>query len=115
MGHAPMFADPDFAEFSQQVGLASIGCSDLEIPKLATIYWFTVEFGLCMEDGKRKGYGAGILSSVGEIEWALSDGPEFLPLDCKNIAENYQDFPISSKQPTYFVAESFNDAKKKVE
>jgi phenylalanine-4-hydroxylase len=66
-----------------------------------------------MEDGKRKAYGAGVLSSFGEIEWALSDKPKFYPLDCEEIAENHRDFPISSVQPYYFVAESFADAKKK--
>jgi phenylalanine-4-hydroxylase len=45
----------------------------------------------------------------------MSDVPEFFPLDCVNIAENYQDFPISSKQPTYFVANSFKDARVKFE
>jgi phenylalanine-4-hydroxylase len=115
MGHAPMFANPDFAEFSQMIGLASLGCSDMDLPKIATIYWFTVEFGLCMEDGKRKAYGAGILSSVGELEYAMSDKPEFLPLDCELAGEKYQNFPISSVQPTYFVAESFKDAKDQFE
>ena len=105
-----MFANKDFAKFSQQIGLASLGCSDEDLPKIATIYWFTVEFGLCYENGKKKAYGAGILSSVGELEYAMSDKPEFLPLNCDNIAENYQDFPISSVQPTYFVAKSFKDA-----
>lgn len=114
MGHVPMFANQDFADFSQMIGLASLGCSDVDLPKLGTLYWFTVEFGLCMEDNKRKAYGAGILSSVGEMEFAMSDKPEILPLDCYNIAENYQDFPISSVQPTYFVAESFVDMKAKL-
>ena len=44
---------------------------------------------MCMEDGKWKAYGAGILSSVGEMEWSLSDKPKFLPLDCVKIAEKY--------------------------
>lgn len=96
------------------IGLASLGCSDVDLPKLGSLYWFTVEFGLCMEEGKQKAYGAGILSSVGEMEFAMSDKPEFLPLDCYNIAENYQEFPISSVQPTYFVAESFVDMKAKL-
>jgi len=89
MGHAPMFANKEFAEFSHMIGLASLGASSTDIVKLGAIYWFTVEFGLCFEDGKRKAYGAGILSSVEEMEWSMSDKPEFLPLDCDKIADKY--------------------------
>jgi len=81
MGHAPMFAHKDFSDFSQEIGLASLGASEKDLLRLAAIYWFTIEFGLCKEKGKSKVYGAGILGSVSELEYCLSDKPKFYPLD----------------------------------
>lgn len=42
MGHAPMFADPDFADFSHEIGLASLGASDEDIKRLATVSAFAL-------------------------------------------------------------------------
>eukprot|EP01117_Protostelium_nocturnum_P000999 TRINITY_DN1131_c0_g1_i1.p1 TRINITY_DN1131_c0_g1~~TRINITY_DN1131_c0_g1_i1.p1 ORF type:complete len:467 (-),score=164.51 TRINITY_DN1131_c0_g1_i1:70-1470(-) len=115
LGHVPLYADPDFAEFSQEIGLASLGASDEDIEKLATVYWFTVEFGVCKEGDQVKAYGAGLLSSFGELAYALGgneEKPKYLPFDPEKVANTK--YPITSYQPTYFVAESFADAKEKV-
>jgi phenylalanine-4-hydroxylase len=91
------------------------------------LYWFTVEFGLCIENNERKAYGAGLLSSFGELQvkfvsyilnhfcfvkYCVSDKPTFIPFDpfCACI----QPYPITTYQPIYFLAESFKDAKEKL-
>jgi phenylalanine-4-hydroxylase len=107
-----MFADADFAEFSQEIGLASLGASDEDIKKLATLYWFTVEFGICRQNGQRKAYGAGILSSFGELEYAMGlheQKPKILPFEPEKACD--QEYPITTYQPIYFEAESFESSK----
>lgn len=123
LGHVPMFVDRDFCDFSQEIGLASLGASDEDVLKLARCYWHSVEFGLCKEDGKHKAYGAGLLSSFGELEYACKEHdpdnneddverPEIKPWD--PVVAAMQDFPITTYQPVYFLADSLQDAKLKM-
>ena len=116
LGHAPMFADSAFADFSQEIGLASLGASDAEVTRLARCYWHSVEFGLLRERGALKAYGAGLLSSFGELTYACDKqtsndrpAPEILPWVPEQAAD--QDFPITDYQPLYFAAASLQDAK----
>lgn len=112
LGHVPLFADHDFADFSQEIGLASLGASDEFIKKLSTCYWFTVEFGLCRQKGEVKAFGAGLLSSFGELKYCLTDEPEVRAFDPEKTA--LQEYPITSFQPIYYIADSFKDAKDKM-
>lgn len=75
-------------------------------------FWFTVEFGLCRQDGKLKAFGAGLLSSFGELQYALSGKPELREFEPSKTG--LQKYPITEYQPIYYVAESFEDAKDKM-
>ena len=112
LGHAPLFADPAFADFSAEIGMASLGASDEEIERLATVYWFTVEFGVCRQNGELKAYGAGLLSSFGELEYALSDKPDVREFDCETMS--LTKYPITEYQPILWAAESFEKAQRAV-
>ena len=85
-GHAPMLANKEFAEFSHHIGLASLGVSERELARLAAIYWFTIEFGMCKQDGELKVYGAGILGGLGELEYCLTEKPSYYPHDLFEIS-----------------------------
>ncbi|KYM82227.1 Tryptophan 5-hydroxylase 1 [Atta colombica] len=112
LGHMPLLANPSFAQFSQELGLASLGASDEDIDKLATLYFFTVEFGLCKQDGMLRVYGAGLLSSVAELRHAVTT-PEktmrFEPdITCK------QECIITAFQNAYYYTDSIEEAKEKM-
>lgn len=75
-------------------------------------YWFTIEFGICKQHGDLKAYGAGLLSSFGELEYCLSDKPEIREFDPS--VTGLQKYPITEYQPVYFVTGSFEDAQRKM-
>ncbi|MCG6962725.1 MAG: phenylalanine 4-monooxygenase [Acidobacteria bacterium] len=97
MGHAPMLAIPEFADLSQRIGQGSLGATDEQVECLATLYWFTVEYGMVRERGQLRAYGAGLLSSFGELEHALSGSVEVRPFDPWEAAKT--PYPITTFQP----------------
>lgn len=76
-----------------------------------------MEFGLCKQQNEEggeevKAFGAGLLSSFGELKYCLSDEPEKRPFDPELAA--MQKYPITAYQPVYFVADSFERAKRQL-
>jgi len=106
-GHMPLLTNPTFCDFFHQIGV--MGTNYLEHPNIiemiGRVYWFTVEFGLINSNGRLNIYGAGILSSIGETKFSLSDVPTRLPFDIIAIMES--DFDNTKIQEKYFVIESF--------
>lgn len=104
MGHGNLLADPQVAEVNRLAGAAARRATTPEaLQVLADVFWFTVEFGVLWEAGELKAYGAGILSSYGEIEEFRS--MEIRPIDFATMATI--DYDITHYQPVLFAAESF--------
>lgn len=66
-GHAVFFFNKKIRDINKLFGLAALKSSDLEIESLMRIYWYTMEFGVCLENDEVKAYGAGLLSSTEEL------------------------------------------------
>ncbi|CAO1320693.1 unnamed protein product [Diamesa hyperborea] len=113
LGHMPLLANSSFAQFSQEIGLASLGAQDDDVNKLATLYFFTVEFGLCKQtDGTFKVYGAGLLSSVAELQHAITTNEKIKKFDPDITC--YEECIITSYQNAYYYTDSFDEAKEKM-
>jgi len=106
IGHIPMFTNPDFADFSSFIGEGAKVATDEQLEELGRLYWFTVEFGLVKEDGELKAFGAGLLSSFGELENAFTDNVERRPFDLEQVINTPYDY--SDMQPILYVIPSYS-------
>ena len=105
IGHGNLLADPQIAEVKRLAGEAARRCGTPEsLQYVADVFWFTIEFGVLHEDGELRAYGAGILSSYGEIEEFR--GMEIRPLDFHEMGTI--EYDITKYQPVLFGAESFD-------
>lgn len=104
IGHGNTLAHPDFAAVNEQAGLAAQRVeTDDALQFLANVFWFSMEFGVVYEDGALRAYGAGILSSYGEIEEFRN--MEIRPLDFLEMGTI--DYDITKYQKVLFAAESW--------
>src|ERR687893_2698101 len=68
IGHGHLLATPTFSELHRRAGVAARRLRDEDALRfLSRVFWFTLEFGVVIEDGDLRAYGAGILSSYGEL------------------------------------------------
>ncbi len=108
-GHVPLLFDPVFADHMQAYGLGGLKAHRLDACEmLSRLYWYTIEFGLLRQAEGVRAYGAGILSSPGELQHAVqSPLPQRLPLDIERVMRTR--YRIDSYQATYFVIDSFRE------
>ena len=107
-GHVPLLFNPVFADYMQAYGAGGLKASRLDACELlARLYWYTVEFGLIATKAGLRAYGAGILSSAGELRHSVaSPEPQRIAFELKRLMRTK--YKIDSYQASYFVIDSFD-------
>lgn len=106
-GHVPLLFDPVFADYVQRYGQGGLKAHDLGAGELLSrLYWYTIEFGLIRQSDGLRAYGAGILSSPGELQHSVgTTGVRRIALDLLRCMRTR--YKIDDYQATYFVIDSF--------
>jgi len=106
LGHVPALMNHDYAALLTRIGQAAMAATAGEqVLALKRLSWFSIEFGLIQEDGLTKVFGAGILSSIGEIPFSLSDDVERRRWKTEEVIAT--DYDPSRMQSRLFVVPSF--------
>jgi phenylalanine-4-hydroxylase len=108
-GHVPLLFNPVFADYLEAYGKGGLKADALgAIEMLARLYWYTVEFGLIETPAGLRAYGAGILSSGGELPYCVGSAePNRVGFDLLRIMQTR--YKIDSFQETYFVIRDFRE------
>ena len=106
-GHVPLLFNPVFADYVQRYGAGGLKAHELGAGELLSrLYWYTIEFGLIHQADGLRAYGAGILSSSGELRHSVTDRrPQRIALDLLRCMRTR--YKIDDYQATYFVIDSF--------
>ena len=104
LGHAVTLASGRLAELNRLVGGAVKRTTSSEaLERLSRVYWYTLEFGVLIEEYEVKAYGTGLLSSAGELE--EMHAAELRPFDLEEASQ--LEYDPTRFQPVLFCANSF--------
>ena len=106
-GHVPLLYDPVYADHLAEYGKGGLKAMRLDaIKMLARLYWYTIEFGLMKTGAGVRAYGAGLISSGGELAFCVDDPrPRRRPFELERMLRT--DYRIDRYQDCYFVIDSF--------
>jgi phenylalanine-4-hydroxylase len=108
-GHVPLLFDRTFADYLEAYGKGGVKAKGLNaLDYLARLYWYTVEFGLIETPKGLRTYGAGILSSGGELPYCIeSTKSNRIRFDLLRVMQSK--YKIDTFQETYFVIKNFKE------
>jgi phenylalanine-4-hydroxylase len=97
--------EADIKKAEEQVDFLQSNMGELsEMSRIRNLHWWTVEYGLIGTIDNPKIYGAGLLSSIGESAWCMTNNVKKIPYD---IAAADQSFDITKPQPQLYVTPDF--------
>jgi phenylalanine-4-hydroxylase len=107
-GHTALLVNPGYRTYLEALSKLAVEHVDDEqwVYQIANFNKWVTEFGLIAEDGTLKAYGAGLLSSSGELDYALGDQPRRLPADVAVMVATPH--VRAEFQAQYFVIDSFD-------
>lgn len=108
-GHLPFMALPRYAALQEMFAPAFQGANAEHREHIKRLAWYSTEFGLIQERGRIKVFGAGLISSSGEMEHALSGTVSLRPFSVENVLSHPKS--VWSYNETLFVIESLEALK----
>ncbi|MBI2146478.1 phenylalanine 4-monooxygenase [Candidatus Woesearchaeota archaeon] len=104
LGHVPLFTHPELNQFQRHIGIAAAFATDQELTSLNRLYWYTIEYGLILEHGEIKAFGAGLLGGIKDLTNAFSGKALIRPFSMQEVVA--ADYNYSFEQPRFFVIPS---------
>jgi phenylalanine-4-hydroxylase len=109
IGHVNALASPRLAALHEAAGKASLrATTDVALQRFSKVFWYTLEFGVVHQHGELRTYGAGLLSSFGEIQAFRSAGLRRFD----TAAMSTREYDITAFQDVLFAGESFDDVER---
>jgi phenylalanine-4-hydroxylase len=87
-GHLPFMMLPEYAALEDMFAPAFLRANDEQRENIKRLAWFSTEFGLIQENGERKIFGAGLISSASELDRVIAGETPILPFKIENVIEN---------------------------
>lgn len=107
-GHLPILYDEQYTNYLRGLGVFAQYATEEGLAVLSNIYWFTSEFGLVIENGIPHAYGAGLLSSIDELEHALSSEANVHRFNATDVAD-VQEYVLDGFQEDYFLLNEWSE------
>jgi phenylalanine-4-hydroxylase len=106
-GHLAWMTLPRYLNIVDRITRKYLAVPEKERPLIANFWWFTTEFGLIRENGKVRPFGAGLLSSPGEFQYAMAHPELYKPFTFENATHGTSK-PYAFHDE-YFVIDGFED------